>query len=249
MTIIISGGYKLRGKLKSERKKRNPIKTNSGDDLQSVEKTTRPNGCASAVKGLRQCFLDLLPEHTDNHFTGRLMKLVTDIYKMDKVGEKCRKSVLFSQYSPILGNIIFNIREKEIDLLRYQFRCIHDTSRRNAILKMNEFYIKSALLPRNITHYRIFNHLSIISDYAYSDTIQGYLPLTELNATHVISYTDYIDCFLPFTGEIVTSFPLDVSPSINDTIMQCIGIEFFSGYNRNNFALMKGGGVMVMDVF
>lgn len=243
------GHYHLVGKLKSEIIKRNPPQPSADNDNQPIVKVTQPNGSAAAVKGLRQCFYSLLQEHTDNHFTGRLMKLVTHIYSMDKEGEKCKKSVLFSQHPLILRNLVFHVRVKEIEQLYFQFEYFHDPTRSSATLKLNDFYIKNPLLPQSVTHYRIFNHLSIISDYSYSESTQAYMPLSELNTSNTISYSDYIERNKRYTGEIITSFPDKITLSVKEIVIQCIGIEYFSEYNSDNFARMHGGGVMIMDVF
>ena len=60
------------------------------------------NGSATAVKGLRVCFQTLL-EYTDSRFTGRLMKIATEIYRRDSEGEHCKKSVYFSRSKGFLG--------------------------------------------------------------------------------------------------------------------------------------------------
>lgn len=204
------------------------------------------NGSATAVKGLRVCFQNLM-EYTDSRFTGRLMKIATMIYKRDSEGEHCKKSVYFSREKYLLCNTQFNIRVTLVDMLSYMFDKRHSDDRTEATLVANDFKIKPCLIPCGVTHFRILHHLSIISDFAFSENHQCYEPLSKLSGMNAIAYSEYTPVGLAITEEIKVSFPAGTVLSEDDSVIQCMGIEF-STKSANTFKDRSGSGVMVVDV-
>jgi hypothetical protein len=93
------------------------------------------------------------------------------------------------------------------------------------------------------------NHLSIISDYTYSEINKRFEPISKLNTLHAIAYTDYIPVGVYLTDEIVVSIPVTVALSDADSVIQCVGIEYFIKSGLENFIMVRGGSIMVVDVF
>lgn len=205
------------------------------------------NGSATAVKGLRVCFQNLM-EYTDSRFTGRLMQIATVIYKRDSEGEHCKKSVYFSRQRGFLGTMQFNVRVTNVDLLTHMIERMHSDDRTEATLVANDFNIKPYLIPRGVTHYRILHHLSIISDFAFSEDHKCYEPLSKLSGMNAIAYSEYTPVCLAITEEIKVSFPAGTVLSEDDSVIQCVGIEF-STKSANTFYERNGSGVMVVDVY
>lgn len=197
-------------------------------------------GSATGVKALRRSFTNLLEECTDSHFTGRLMKLVTKIYMMNKDGIPGKKSVLFSAYKPILGCIVLHIREKGFDMLHDQFVCSHSSSRVQATASVKELNIKSQLMPRGDTHYRILHHLSIISDYEYVEINHRFEPLSQKNALNAFAYSQYVPVGMPLTEEIMVSLPVIEDLSSNDSVIECLGILYYQCSGPVDYVVMRG---------
>ena len=215
----------------------------------SNEIITGTAGCAVGVKALRHCFPELLDDHTDSRFTGRLMKLVKGIYHMDREGATGKKSIFFSKERQHLATVIFHIREMNIGMLLHQFYVSHSASRIEATLKLTELRIMWSYVPNGATHFRLLNHLSIISDYTYSEINQRFEPMSKLNTLHAIVYSDYIPVGVPLTDEIVVSIPVTEALLDADSVIQCVGIEYFIKSGLEKFIIMRGGSVMVVDVF
>jgi len=207
----------------------------------------RFNGSASAVKGLRVCFQNLM-EYTDSRFTGRLMQIATEIYKRDSEGEHCKKSVYFSRQRGLLGTMQFNIRVKNIELFTFSIERLHSEDLTEATLIAKDFYLKQCYVPAGTTHFRIIHHLSIISDFAFSEYHQCYEPLSKLSGMNAIAYSEFTPVCLALTEEIKVSFPAGTVLSEDDSVIQCVGIEF-STKSANNFNVRSGSGVMVLDVY
>ena len=232
-----------------EEKTENDLILGNPETTDSNEIITGTVGSAVGVKALRHCFLDLLDEHTDSRFTGRLMKLVNGIYHMDREGATGKKSIVFSKERQYLATMIFHVREMNIENILHQFYVSHSTSRIEATLKLTELRIMWIHVPNGATHYRLLNHLSIISDYTYSEMNQRFEPMSKLNTLHAIAYIDYIPVGVPLTDEIVVSLPVTEALSDADSVIQCVGIEYYTKSGLEHFIFRRGGSVMVVDVF
>ena len=214
------------------------------------EHLKRINGSATAVRSLRAGFQNLL-ERSDNHFTGRLMKVVTGIYNKDREGEHHKRSIFFSRHRSFLHNINnINIRKTGFDMIAHLLDVIHSEDRIAATLIAKEVEIKSCIIPRSATHYRILHHLSVISDFAFSEDKLCYEPLGVSNEMSVIVYSEYMPVGTMLDTEVVASFPSGTVLSDADTVIACAGIEFCyeTGAEHKKFFLC-GGGVGVVDVF
>jgi hypothetical protein len=205
------------------------------------------NGSATAVKGLRVSFQDLL-KYTDNHFTARLMKITTEVYKRDSEGEHCKKSVYFSRERGLLGNIEFNIRVKNIELFISLIERLHSEDRKEATLIAKDFNLRLSYVPASTTHYRIIHHLCIISDFAFSEFYQCYEPLSKLSGVSAIAYSAYTPLKSVMNEEIKVSLPEGTVLSEDVSVIECFGIEFFMT-SGHSFIELMGGGVKVVDIY
>ena len=208
------------------------------------------NGCTAGVKALRLCFQSILEGHTDVRFTGRLMSLVAEILKRDFVLKQNRKSLYFSRAMPLLGIIEFDKGKSLISFLANQFYLSHSSSRNSASVKVQGLSIKPRFVPDSATHFRILNHLSIVSDFVFSKVSQRYKPLSHLNGISVMGYSDYIPCYIVEDIEIEVLFPEEVCPWENDTVIQCYGIEFYQLSGPDFYhATGRADSIRIGDVF
>ena len=219
-----------------------------------VEEVSKPKimtlfvGCGVAVKALRLGFMDLIYEYTDARFTGRLMKLVAEIYRRDKEGEKGKHAIRFSESRPLLTTIRFQDRENVVSHISNEFEYAVDEARTTATLKMNALYIRSTIAPRCASHFRILSRLSIISDFSFSEINQRYEPAGPLSGMTVCASTGYIPVGAYLAAEIVARFPEGTVLTDRDSVIHCVGVEF-SQQNVNTFSLLKGGSFLVVGVY
>ena len=206
-------------------------------------------GCGAAVKVIRRGFLNLLPEQTDGCFTGRLMRMAKEINRRDLEGEHGRRSIIFSCGRVLLRNIVFNARVNMSEMMQCSFSCNHPVSRLSGTLSVSDLKILSVYIPQGATHFRVQNHLSIISDWVYSDLNQRYEALSALNGTSAYAYSDYIPVFTTLNVDLITSFPADIVLTEDCTVMQCVGVEFFIRSAGDVYLPLKGGCMKVGEVF
>ena len=206
-------------------------------------------GCGVAVKAIRRGLLNLLPEQTDKLFTSRLMKVVKEINIRDHDGVRGKRGILFSGERPYLSTMVFNKMQSIADMLANQFSCEHPIGRGEATLSLTALTIKSVYVPAGATHYRVQNHVSIISDYVYSEANRRYEPLSQLNTMSAHIYSEYTPVGTALTDELVVAFPLGTAPGDDDSVIQCVGIEFFQKTGIANYSPLKGSSMKVVDVF
>jgi hypothetical protein len=217
--------------------------------VRTRENMTEFGGCGVIVKALRRGFMNLLPEQSDKGFTGRLMSIVKLVNTRDIEGVKGKRSIIFSATRPTLLTLIFNVLENIADKLVGYFVCSHPVSRAEATVKITDMVIKPVLVPEGATHYRVQNHLSIISDYSYSEINRRYEPISPLNALSAFKYSEYTKVDAALTAEVVASFPAGTTPDETDTVIQCVGIEFYVKSGADLYLPLKGSSMKVTDVF
>ena len=206
-------------------------------------------GCGLAVKAIRQGLMDLLPEQTDKHFTARMMKVVKEINCRDLAGIRGKRSIIFSDERIFLSTFKFNTLEASTEKLKYQFSFEHPITRGEATLSLTAFNIKPINVPAGAKFYRIQNHLSIISDYTYVEANRRYEPMTLLNTMSAFAYSAYTPIDTPLTDDLVVSFPVGTLPGDDDTVIQCVGVEFYVKSGPTGYVPLKGGSMLVLDVF
>jgi len=215
----------------------------------SAESIVSKNGCAAGVKALRQGFQLLLADHTDSRFTGRLMKIVAEVFRRDFVKGKMKKSVFFSHEKGFLSTIDFNIRKRDVGRVMHQFEISHAGSREEATIAVQGLRMYRDFITGGATHFRVLNHLSIVSDYCYSKSNRRYEPVSMLNGMSAYVYSDYLSVFGNSDIELKVEFQDGVCPLEEDTVIQCFGIEFYQKSGNGYCLLHGGGGVEVCDVF
>jgi len=206
-------------------------------------------GCGVAVKAIRRGLLNLLPEQTDKNFTGRLMGIVKEINRRDAAGIRGKRAIIFSGERPFLATMVFNKLQSIADMLQYQFVCEHPLTKASAKLTLTAFAIKPVLVPEGATHYRVQNHLSIISDFTYVEANRRYEPMSMLNTLSAFEYSAYTPIGTALTDEIDVAFPVGTLPGDDDTVIQCIGVEFYQKSGATSYVPLKGSSMKVVDVF
>ena len=206
-------------------------------------------GCGVAVKAIRRGLLNLLPEQTDKLFTSRLMKVVKEINRRDYEGIRGKRAIIFSGERPFLMTMVFDKLQDIAGLLLNQFAYEHPITRASAKLTLTDLTIKPVLIPAGATHYRVQNHISVISDYTYVEANRRYEPLSQLNTMSAHEYSAYTPVGTALTDEINAAFPTGTAPSTDDSVIQCVGIEFFQKSGATSYVPLKGSSMKVIDVF
>src|ERR1035437_6513338 len=206
-------------------------------------------GVGLAVQAIRLGLQNRLPEQTDKLFTSRLMKVVKEINRRDLAGAHGKRAIIFSEERPFLSTLVFSKLQDITDMLWKQLAWEHPITCASAKLTLTALTIKPVLIPKGATHYRVQNHLNIISDYTYLEANRRYEPMSQLNAMSAFEYSAYTPVGTALTDEIDVAFPVGTLPGDDDTVIQSVGIEFFLKSGGTSYLPLKGSSMKIVDVF
>jgi hypothetical protein len=206
-------------------------------------------GCGEIVKSIRLGLQHLIPEHTDKSFTGRLVALVKMINLRDVEGIRGKRMVCFSLNKSILKTLTLHENRKIDHQLKRSITRSHPEMRTEATITLNGFNPEPQLIPSTAKYFRVHNHLSVISDFEYSEELLKYNPLSKNDSLSAYAYSDYIPVNTPLTGSVRVAFPEGTILTETDTVLQCVGIEFYTKLGTGEYLPFKAGSVIVYDVF
>ena len=105
--------------------------------------------------------------------------------------------------------------------------------------------------PAGATHFRLITTLSVLSDFEYNATTNSYDPMdAELNEVSHIAYSGFLDLYAAIPATTITAtLPGGVLPSVNTSVLQCIGIEFYQQVGGSFYLFASGNCLKVEDVF
>ena len=206
-------------------------------------------GCGEIVKAIRRGLLHLIPEHTDKSFTGRLVALVKMINLRDEVGLRGKRGVYFSVNKAILKTLNLHENRKIDHQLKRSITRSHSASRTEATIILNGLNPEPSLIPVTAKYFRVLNHLSVISDFEYSEELKKYNPLSKNDAMSAYTYSDYIPVNTLLTGSVRAAFPEGTILAETDTVLQCVGIEFYSRLGSGEYLPFSAGTMLVLNVF
>jgi len=206
-------------------------------------------GCGAIVKAIRKGLLHMIPEHTDKSFTGRLVALVKLINLRDFEGIRGKRKVCFSLNKPILKTLTLHENRKIDHQLKRSITRSHSESRTEATITLNGLNPEPQLIPTTAKYFRVHNHLSVISDYEYSEGLKKYNPLSKNGAMSAFAYSDYIPVNRPLSGSVMAAFLEGTILTETDTVLQCVGIEFYTRLGSGEYLPFSAGTMLVLDVF
>jgi hypothetical protein len=114
---------------------------------------------------------------------------------------------------------------------------------------VNGFNPEPRLVPGNAQYYRVINHVSIVSDYVYNENEGIYNPLSPLDRTAAYVYSDYTPVNTPLSVALTAAFPVGTILTDKDTVLQCIGIEYYIRSGADGYVLYSTGTMLLYDVF
>ena len=206
-------------------------------------------GCGAAVKAIRMGLNHLIPEHTDTLFTARLVKIVKKINVKDPLGEHGTRSIIFSTNRALLKTLTLHENRKIDHQLRRYITTGHAESRAEATIRVNGLNPNPILVPAEAQYYRVLNHLSIISDYSFSEENMKYEPLSHNDSTNTYTYSEYIPVNTTLTLALKATFPDGTGLTSTDTVLQCVGIVYYVRSGADDYLPYTSGTMLGYDVF
>jgi hypothetical protein len=125
----------------------------------------------------------------------------------------------------------------------------HSALRADATLKVTDFALKVTDVPEGATHFRLLNHISVVSDYSYAELTRKYEPINPLDSESVFKYSEYTSVEASLTAELKAEFPAGTIVGEDCTILQCVGIEFYLPNGVDKYKPATGNSMVMKDVF
>jgi hypothetical protein len=206
-------------------------------------------GCALAVKEIRRGLIHVVPEMVDAAFTARLMKFTRALSLRDDEHEKGKRSLCFSKYRSELHRLEFNKNHKAYNAAMFALSGSHSDARTATTIEVSGLKMRLIVPPSGATHYRIMSHMSVVSDYCYSETLRKYGPTNPLDALSAFGYSEIVELSSEFTAQIHVAFPEGTILDDDCTVIHCIAIEFLEPNGKAGFRTIYGASMEIMDVF
>lgn len=231
----------------------------TGDQVLSAPEfeRTRENmnefgACAKAGKSVRTGLSQLMKQMADSQVTGRLTSIMKKINLEDQTEARgYRKIEISTQRNHMKGfefdkNISFN------GVFNAPFSLTHTVDREKGSIDIPGFNPMNLInAPSGATHFRMITSLSVVSDFEYNATTDSYEAMDdELNEVNDVQYSDFLDLYTPTHALTLTAtLPGGVLPTVNTTVLQCIGIEFYQQVGGNFYLFASGNCLKVEDAF
>jgi len=206
-------------------------------------------GCGVAVKEIHRGLLAIFSEYTDTRFMGRLVAIVKKINVRDPQGKRGRRAILISLNRAILKSMNLHEKRKMDNQLKRFVTTSHPESRAEATITVNGLNPDPSFFPSSAQFYRVINHLSIISDFAYSESNLKYEALNPLDTMNTIAYSDYTPVNTTLTVSVKAAFSDGIVLGENVSVLQCVGIEFYTLSGGVEYLPYSSGSMLVYDVF
>jgi len=206
-------------------------------------------GCSLAVKGIRKGLLQVIPEMVDAAVTERLMKFTRLLSLRDEDHEKGKRSICFSQYRSFMSTLELNKNHKVYDATMSAIRGSHSDSRTATTIEVTGLKMPFRVIPPGATHYRILSHMSVVSDYYYSENFRKYGPINSLDRLSAFAYSDIVELGGVLTAKISIAFPEGTVLGDDCSVIHCLAIEFMEPNGAAGYRPIHGASLEMIDVF
>ena len=210
---------------------------------------TEFGGCSLAVKGIRRGLLQVIHEMVDAAVTDRLMKFTRLLSLRDEDHEKGKRSICFSKHRPFMKTQELNKNHKIYDASMYAIRGSHSDSKTATTIEVTGLKMPFRVIPPGATHYRILSHMSVVSDYSYSETLRKYGPTNSLDTLCAFAYSDIMEFGGVLNAQIHVAFPEGTALGEDCSVIHCLAIEFMEPNGAAGYKAIRGASLEIMDVF
>ena len=210
---------------------------------------TEFGGCSLAVKRMRMGMLQVIPEMVDAAVTARLMKFTRLLSLRDEDHDKGRRSLCFSKYRSFMKTLELNKNHKVFNAASYAIRGSRSDSRTETIIDVTGLKLSFRVIPSGATHFRILSHMSVVSDYCYSETLCKYGPINSMDTLCAFAYSEIVEVGGALTAQIPVAFPEGTVLSEDCSVIHCLAIEFMVPNGTAGYKAIYGASLEIMDVF
>ena len=208
--------------------------------------------CAKAGKAVRTGLSQLMKQMADSQVTGRLTSIMKKINLEDQTEARGYRKIEITTQRSYLKGFEFDKNTSFNGIFNAPFSLTHTFDRESGDLVVPAFNPANLVnAPSGATHFRLVTSLSVVSDFEYNATTNSYDPMdADLNEVNDIQYSGFLDLYAPVPATTITAtLPGGVLPTVNTSVLQCIGIEFYQQVGANFYLFSSGNCLKVEDAF
>lgn len=210
-------------------------------------------GCAAVGKSVRVGLAQLMKQMSDPQLTGRLTAIMKKINLEDQSEARGYRAILVSTQSKYLVGLNFNRNSCFEGMFTAPVEVVASANRNAVTMSVEAFNTQSQVkVPAGATHFRLVNAISVISDFAFNSSTKIYEPIdSALNELSNVTYSDYIEVGATVSDPISIISTLPDSPTLttDDSLLSCIGIEFYQKVGANYYLFNTGNALKIQTVF
>jgi hypothetical protein len=206
-------------------------------------------GCSTAVKGIRKGLQQVIPEMVDAAVTQRLMKVTRLLTQRDEDHEKGKRSVCFSKYRSFLKTQELNNNHKVYTASMKNIKASHSDARTSTTIEVTGLKMSFRVTPSGATHFRMLSHISVVSDYCYSETLRKYGPSNLQDTLSAFGYSEIVELGGTLIAQIPVAFPDGTVLGEDCSVIHCLAIEFMEPNGAAGYKAIRGASLEIMDVF
>lgn len=227
-------------------------KIKTAPEFENTRKINREfGGCVKVGHDLRIALSSLLPDHSDQDITGRLVGLFSKVIQNGK-GERGSRMIEVVKNREIIKDFQFN-KSLSFDKMFTEHLHFETSSKRNEVaLTVNAFDPSVSFgKTSSITHFRIFLAVVAFSDFKYDKRAKAYKPVnSSIHESFVVSFSGNISLKeksvrISITAQLPIQKPIPVSVGI----IAIAGIEFCKEENGIMYALPGKNCMKIGEVF
>lgn len=192
-------------------------------------------------------FNSLISKMSDHRFIDRLSKVMKKISS-----RKSPEVLMISSKRDYLYSLSFSSAVDFDNVVKTQYATAHNALRNSASLSFSTFNpLNSINAPAGATHFRLINALWVIADFKLNITAGTYEPIDAVNhEKNMVEYSSYLPISSFMEAQTVeVTLPYYPGLAENNSVIQCIGIEFYQQAGGEFYPFFSGNCLKVMDVF
>jgi hypothetical protein len=206
-------------------------------------------GMAQAASSLTRIFAPV-KNLKDNKLRLRATRLLRSMMKLHD-GPRGQRDVLITQHRASLLGLELNVASQFKTVFVGKFVATHSADRKTATINMAELRANTMITaPVGATHFQLVQLAGVLADAKYNLLAKGYLPSdAALNGVANVTFSDYLSLgnAEPVPVNLQTVLPVDLNEHVS--VVQALGILFFSKNGAIYYPAQQGKGMLVVDVY
>lgn len=207
-------------------------------------------GMIRAVSSFTQ-MLNVVKNFKDSTLRGKLSKVLRNIM-VQSDGLRGQRSITLSKGRDLFKDMELNTNQFGASFVA-KVKPTHTAERTKATIALTNLDVNQVITPPlNATHFTLVQLVGVVSDMVFDPVTKVYKAVdVEHNTLNEVSSTDYLPVRNSEPIAITLETTLDTAAPLTDsvTVVQCLGIIFYTKTGTAYYPLNQGNAMKIVDVF